>query len=496
MANQPDNAAPAGKSTDFQVIGGAGMENARLGAWLILWIALPNAALALLWMIGSPPRYPEIIATGLIGLTVRRAKPLVIAFAFAATMVYSILQFISRLFNLSPVELATSARFLTELRPSEAPVYIGVFAVVVATLLAGALAARNSMAFIATRSLLIAAAATLLLAAVDFLVVSQNKGSYKRDAPDNAAFQSGVRQSGFLAHTGEGRHLILIAVEAMGAPRDHMLTTRLFAPLQADAVAARYLVTQGTSLFYGSTTNAEIRELCGRWGRYDPLLEKADSTCLPFRLARQHYQTTAIHSFDAGFFDRARWYPKVGFQHMLFRDALLQSGVTPCPGLFPGACDRDIPALIARRLKTAPQSQFIYWLTLNSHFPVPSLAALHTARCTALGKDLSANRPMVCRMFKLWHEVFAGLAREITAADFPEADILIVGDHRPPYYDRKQREMFETDTVPWLLLRARRRRPVSRRKALPGLSVDTSGRQDTAAVAMSAHHAEWNAPLP
>ena len=32
-------------------------------------------------------------------------------------------------------------------------------------------------------------------------------------------------------------------------------------------------------------------------------------------------------------------------------------------------------------------------------------------------------------------------------------DILIVGDHMPPYFDRHDRSQFAPDRVPWLLLK-------------------------------------------
>ena len=44
-------------------------------------------------------------------------------------------------------------------------------------------------------------------------------------------------------------------------------------------------------------------------------------------------------------------------------------------------------------------------------------------------------------------------AAEITAKDFPEADILIVGDHMPPYFDRYHRSQFDPENVPWIYLK-------------------------------------------
>ena len=36
-----------------------------------------------------------------------------------------------------------------------------------------------------------------------------------------------------------------------------------------------------------------------------------------------------------------------------------------------------------------------------------------------------------------------------------DADILIVGDHMPPFFQRKARERFDGDKVPWVFLRAK-----------------------------------------
>lgn len=60
---------------------------------------------------------------------------------------------------------------------------------------------------------------------------------------------------------------------------------------------------------------------------------------------------------------------------------------------------------------------------------------------------------MICRQFAIFDAIDKALVAEITASDFPEADILIVGDHMPPYYDRHHRSQFDPERVPWLYLR-------------------------------------------
>ena len=124
-----------------------------------------------------------------------------------------------------------------------------------------------------------------------------------------------------------------------------------------------------------------------------------------------------------------------------------------CGGVFAGACDRDVPPLLAAQLKQGKRPQFVYWLTLNSHLPVPPGLNLDVDHCERISATLAEQYPMICRQFALWDQIDAALVKEITAADFPPTDILIVGDHMPPYFDRHHRSQFAPDRVPWLLLR-------------------------------------------
>ncbi|MEG3087698.1 sulfatase-like hydrolase/transferase [Sphingomonas sp. PB4P5] len=390
------------------------------------------------------------------GLLVRSMSPMAKRSAFIVTLLYSVFVFVSQLFSLSPLAILSSLDILPEMRLTAAPEYLLALAMLGALIVLGWHVAGRDMAFRSGGSLAIALGLTASWALVDETVTILNQGSYQRDAPSDAEFQSAAQRSGFARAASSGRHLVLIDVEAMGMPTDPALQRMLFRQLTTARVRTRFTIETGATVLNGSTVTSEIRELCGRWGGYDDLLRRPDPTCLPMRLRRQGYQTTAMHGFTPDFYDRATWYPNAGFQRMLFRTELVAQGAGKCPGLFPGACDRDVPSIIARQLQQARQPQFVHWVTLNSHFPVPQLAELHTDGCERLDPTLAKTAPMACRMFEIWDGIFANLAREITAADFPATDILLVGDHRPPFYDRKQRSMFSADRVPWILLRARR----------------------------------------
>jgi Flp pilus assembly pilin Flp len=431
-----------------------GEEGRQLVNWLLVWVALANAGFMPLWLIGAPPRWPEILLTGAVGLVVRhRSRPVRFAAFFAVTS-YSLLSFVAGLFNLAITSLLHSLKFLIEMNPAQSVEYL-VGAAVIALLMGVAwLALRRPQGFVSTAPLLVAIIAVALLATLDWTMGRGMRGHYNRAAAAGAPFSSAVERSGFGAATGTPRNLMVVIVESLGQPVGNAEMERLlFARYRQPDVARRFALETGTTTYYGSTTSGEVRELCGRWGDYYDLLDRRDDACLPAQLRRKGYETSAYHSFTGDFFERSTWYPHIGFDRRVFAEELVGEGLGECGGVFPGACDRDVPRVLAARLKQASRPQFVYWLTLNSHLPVPPGENLDVELCARISPRLAAEYPMICRQFAIWHDIDAALAREITAPDFPPTDILIVGDHMPPYFDRHDRSQFAPDRVPWLLLR-------------------------------------------
>jgi hypothetical protein len=426
----------------------------KLINWILCWILLPNVAFILIWIVGAPPRYPEIIATGVIGLIVRKASFSIRLTGFVVALAYSVLSFVAALFNLAIASLIESLQFMAELRPAAAPEYLVLAVLLGATLVSAWKLLKRPTDFELAWEIICAAALLCSFAGLDWWLSYGNRGSYKRSAPNGAAFSSAAEQTGLSRLAGD-RNLLIVVVESMGLPKDTELRSKLLKRWRQSDIGRLYDVEIGSTAYYGSTTSAEVRELCGRWGDYQELAKSVDRRCLPARLAAKGYQTTAIHSFEGSFFDRARWYPNTGFQSMLFRDELVGSGAAKCPGVFPGACDRDVPAIIAQKLKRTDRKQFIYWLSVNSHLPVPSDAALRTNRCDRFDRALAENYAMACRLFSLWSELNDGLATLLTDPDLPATDVLIVGDHAPPFFDRQERSLFDPKRVPWVLLKRR-----------------------------------------
>lgn len=422
--------------------------------WALVWLILSNACFMTLWAVGAPPRKPEILAAGVVGLIVR-GRPLWLQYtAFCAVIIYSTLGFIAGLFNLSILSLLHSIQFFMEINPSNSVEYILAGGAMLLTLVAAFFALRRDTDFTGAKWLLVSIALIFGLAKVDNLMGKGMRGHYKRAPVEGAFFESAATKSDFFARADGHRNLVMVIVESLGAPHDNAeISRKLFALYNDPKVTDLYDIETGTNLYYYSTTSGEVRELCGRWGDYYDLLETKDDSCQPAALGRKGYVTKAMHSFDGNFFERKTWYPNIGFQESQFAKDILARGTGKCGGVFPGVCDRDVPKLITEELKKTDKPQFIYWLTVNTHLPVPPGSNLEVENCEKVSPTLARDFPMICRQFAIFDAVDRALVSEITAEDFPESDILIVGDHMPPYFDRHHRSQFDPEHVPFIHLK-------------------------------------------
>lgn len=430
-------------------------EMKRFLNWALIWVFMANIGFMALWFIGAPQRWWETGVIGFTGLIAKRFPFWLRYLVFVGVMTYSVLVFIGGLFNLNISSLMHSVRFFLELKPSSSYEYIGV-GVGLLIILGMVFQLMKRDQNFSRPALIIAGGALFIgLAVVDIQMGKGMRGHYKRSAPEGALFTSATGSTGFAARADGKRNLVLIVVEAMGAPNGNKEIQRLLFKEYKDSpqVAARYDLSEGKSLYYNSTTAGEIRELCGRWGDYYDLVDKKDDGCMPAKLAKQGYHTIAMHSFTETFFQRGEWYPNIGFQTRLFEKDLQGKGARHCGGVFAGACDRDIPRQIAETLRAADKPTFLYWLTLNSHLPVPPGLNLNVDNCERVSPILARDFPQICRQFTIYHDINVEMVKQITAKDFPESDILIVGDHMPPYFDRHHRTQFDPENVPWLYLR-------------------------------------------
>jgi hypothetical protein len=421
--------------------------------WIVYWLVLPHLLIILMWPIGGPPMTPLLTLSGLSALLISLIpwKP-VQRLLLLALMVIVTACYVCAMFNISPFDVSILPAFLREVHPWKSPAYV-IGALVV--LLGGAIALLKAPAvprLTSLRPLTLALVAVVGLGQLDSVASATTSGSYNASPGAGDPFHAATGETGLGEPPGDGRHVVIIIVEGLGMPTARVEKALFDADWDRPHWRQHYEVSHGLVPYYGSTTNAELRELCGTWGQYFRF-NFAKASCLPGKYRAAGYQSTAMHAFDGSFFDRTTWYPLLGFDQIHFAADLEAEGARPCGGVFPGACDRDIPQLLADRLKQAGRPQLIYWLTLNTHLPVIADPKLGTEHCDLGEASWRAENSQLCRMFLLHHQLADAIDTMVMDRALPPADVLIVGDHMPPFSTRDQRTRFRPKEVPWVLLR-------------------------------------------
>lgn len=389
------------------------------------------------------------LSAGIAGLFV--PAPLTyLLFLVAATVDLSLI--IMMAFHL-PFDVAVdSLRYLASIDPAASAFYIAIGATVTATAIAAAFLINRNRTALRQASLVPALVVACGFSAAD---LAWNQPYF--DRPD-VEIDTARLQTGLSAKTigANGKNLLIVMVEGLGAfadPQEHALFTSI---LSKGLSKQRYEVESGLSYYSGSTTGAAARELCGRWGDYiDYITGAASYDCLPNRLAGYGYETTAFHGFGTDMFRRDAWYPAIGFRKLEFMDKLVaeqpERFTLRCGSVFEGLCDADVgDAVHAALMENPEKKKFVYWLTLNSHIPFVKSAEDRMA--------CRSNMPLirndtVCELSNLWSVVFDKINAIALDPNLPPTDILVVGDHHTPLWERAAKKRFVLGKVDWFLLR-------------------------------------------
>ena len=428
-----------------------------LAGGLLLPNLLSFATLISLLDIGLPPRTGPILAYATLALLARSIPFALTAALFLCLLAFDMVKTLSLMFGLAPTELMGALDQARRLHFFASPLYLSLIAAMLTTTLA-ALACLSQRRALARARYPLFVVLALGFAALDFannVSAHYDFGStFGRDKP----VRSAAEVSGFSLAAGAHRNnTVVVIVESLGYLIDQTARERISAPLYDPAVTKDYVVTSGHTVYYGSTTSGEMRELCNTRTFYTDYVKDGGSSCLPNQLKSNGYTTIALHDFLGGMFEREEWYPKIGFDRELFGDEIIKTTRRSCGAVFRGACDADLAPVIADASRQAARTgkpRFIYWLTLNTHIPVAPNEAMIDFHCTLENNGFGV--PRVCRMAELWHDVFTVVAKIARDPAIGPADILVVGDHAPPLWSKRGRAEFEPGQVAWFRLQPRK----------------------------------------
>ena len=272
-------------------------------------------------------------------------------------------------------------------------------------------------------------------------------------------FESAMAQNGLSAETivARDRNLLLVIVEGMGAYADPV-EKEILARRLRQAAEGRFQLSTGTSNYYGSTTGAESRELCGQWGTYVDYVAMQDAECLPDELSRAGYRTVSYHAGGSYLFSRRDWYPKIGIREMHFRKEILERMDTGepanCGSVFLGACDSNVGDLVhADLLRSGDRHGLYYWLTLDSHLPYTP-DPRKPLKCRTAEAEIATG--IACELTEIWSAVFDKIAAIASDPEMPPLDILVVGDHNTPMWSRSAFSHFINRKVDWYFMEDQR----------------------------------------
>lgn len=419
--------------------------------------------------LGLPPRSAAIALYASVAILARRASFALTVVLFLSVLAFDLVRTISLMFGLAPTELMAALDQARRIHLFASPFYAALIGSLAITTFA-------SVACLSRRDRLVRGNAALLFT----FALAFGMLDYARNVSLHYQFgsmfgrgkpvQSAAEVSGFKAAAGaNGRNVVLVMVESLGYLLDDAARARIAAPLYDAGVTRDYVVTAGHTVYYGSTTSGEMRELCDTRTFYSEFVRAHGDSCLPNLLADRGYTSIALHAFSSGMFHRAEWYPKVGFDKELFGDELMKTTHRLCGGPFRGACDADLAPVIVQASQQAGRGgkpRFIYWLTLNTHIPVAPHEALTHFGCEA--EDNGFGPRTVCRMAELWHDVFRVVAKIARDPAIAPAEILVVGDHAPPLWSKRGRAQFAPGQVAWYRLQPRSDAPSPLREARNG----------------------------
>ena len=426
----------------------------------LIALIVPNLfyLLAVAAGIGTPIRSGAILSYLVVALLARSVPMGVFISLYLVVLAYDLAHTVSRLFGLSFLEIVMVMRFIGEVRLYASQFYVGAGLAIAVTCVATIWLLVTQRHHLPRARLAPPVAGALALVAVDLSVNSLPQYQFGRTMAFGQPFESALQDSGLESDTSAllaspaRPNVLIVMVEGLGVFSDGALQAIMTEPVMGADVAERYAVTSGQVTYYGSTTAAEMRELCANREHFETMLETTDEACLPARMARVGYRTIAYHGFSKDMFERDKWYPNIGFQKAIFGEDMYFQHLPICGMAFRGICDTAVANIVKSVMTGAREPTFMYWLTLNTHVPI--IEGEHSGYL-ACGDGNPFGSRLVCDLAGMWRDIFGAVAGIALAEGLPPTEILIIGDHAPPLWSRKQRTQFDPGRVPWIRLSPR-----------------------------------------
>lgn len=258
--------------------------------------------------------------------------------------------------------------------------------------------------------------------------------------------------------TNKKAHKVLfIIAESLGVLKVDPDRSTLFSPLLS--LTNKYVFDLGSIQSTGVTIDAEKREYFGVGTRFPTSLNLRRESFVN-KFLDSDYELFAFHNYYGAMYDRRQSLVEMGFKNLFFLDDFLivEPNCESTGVLFRGASDRAMADRVSSALtfEGLNRNRFIYWLTLSGHLPVDLKYSKQVGTPQRYNSKIYQQLPESVFRHEL---IMAGLINNIydvvTRGSVFNCDVVIVGDHAPPYGDKANRSFYRENLVPYLIMKSR-----------------------------------------
>ena len=256
-----------------------------------------------------------------------------------------------------------------------------------------------------------------------------------------------------------------IVVESWGLLKDSFAQKSLEKSLVKEFEKAEFKVQSGKTRYFGSTTMADLRELTNTRGDYGFFVDKKSVTTFKsiFNYKKeQGFETFAFHPFSGKMFSRSIWWKNLGATNIFFRDDYniehpLSNYNIDKQAHFPSVKDEIFFDYINEKSKTYSK-RYVYYLTVNSHLPYIHKINDKYPDSSFNLKTLSISGEAINQLTHIKNFIIY-VARHLSIYNWDK--IVIVGDHRPPFYTKRERDFYQEGWVPYFILQKELASPIT-----------------------------------
>lgn len=229
---------------------------------------------------------------------------------------------------------------------------------------------------------------------------------------------------------------VLILLESWGLEADLLKRAEQLKPLMI-LNNMGYQVSFDSSLYFGGTSQAEVRELYNKSGEaYYSIIQNGQSN-INGLVQQKHikgYTTIALQSFSGYYSNGYHFRERAGFDQIMDY-SFFKTIASPTYSNHYIAVKDEVVFDYGLKQLTKENRAFLYILTINTHLPFHA----------------NKNSSEFQSQFNRIKEQFVYLAELLKK--YPVDELVIVGDHPPPFLTSKERSNYSAKFVPALIIK-------------------------------------------